>query len=58
MPKGAGYNSAKAGLNHFARMVAFEEASKGIRVNVVSPGCTRVEMFMSLSGMDPNSKKE
>ncbi len=58
MPKGAGYNASKAGLNHFARMVAYEEASKGIRVNVVSPGCIRVEAFMAMAGKNPNSEKE
>ena len=43
MPKGAAYNASKAALNHFAKMVAYEEAPNGIRVNVVSPGCVQVD---------------
>ena len=34
----ASYCASKAALDHFARCVALEEAEKGIRVNVVSPG--------------------
>eukprot|EP00095_Tigriopus_kingsejongensis_P009759 maker-scaffold422_size175911-snap-gene-0.31 protein:Tk09759 transcript:maker-scaffold422_size175911-snap-gene-0.31-mRNA-1 annotation:"PREDICTED: 3-oxoacyl-" len=32
------YCASKAGLDHFARNVASEEAARGIRVNVLSPG--------------------
>lgn len=35
----ADYGSAKAGLNHFAKHLAREEADAGVRVNTVSPGC-------------------
>ncbi len=58
MPKGTGYNVSKAALNHFARMVAYEEASKGIRVNVISPGSIRVEALMAMTGKDSTSEKE
>ncbi len=34
----AAYSASKAALVHFAKCVAIEEASKGIRVNTISPG--------------------
>jgi len=37
-PRGAVYNSAKVGLAEFVRTLAVEEASKGIRANMVCPG--------------------
>ena len=39
------YKAAKAGLNHFAKNTAFEEASKGIRINVISPGAVATEIL-------------
>jgi 3-oxoacyl-[acyl-carrier protein] reductase len=39
------YTAAKGGLNSFARSLAKEYASRGIRVNVVSPGPTDTDMF-------------
>ncbi|HLV79232.1 MAG TPA: SDR family oxidoreductase, partial [Chthonomonadaceae bacterium] len=32
------YGTAKAALNHFARMLAQDVGPRGVRVNVVSPG--------------------
>jgi len=36
----APYGTAKAGLNHFAAMLAQDVGPRGVRVNVVSPGFT------------------
>ncbi len=35
---GTAYCASKAALNHFSRCVALEEASKGVRINTLSPG--------------------
>ena len=51
------YSASKAGLNHFAKCVAREEASKGIRVNVVSPGAVMTEMLASGFGQEPTEEK-
>jgi NAD(P)-dependent dehydrogenase (short-subunit alcohol dehydrogenase family) len=40
------YAASKAGLEQFAKTVALEEASKGIRVNTVNPGFTRTEILL------------
>lgn len=37
------YGTAKAGLNHFARMLAQDVGPRGIRVNVVSPGAIQTD---------------
>ena len=39
------YCTVKAGLDQFAKVVALEEAEKGIRCNVVSPGATHTDIF-------------
>ncbi|CAH0595537.1 unnamed protein product [Chrysodeixis includens] len=39
------YKTSKAALNHFTRCVAFELAPHGVRVNSVSPGPTRTNIF-------------
>lgn len=33
-------NCYQAALDHFSRLIAYELAPKGVRVNVVSPGIT------------------
>jgi 3-oxoacyl-[acyl-carrier protein] reductase len=43
-PNGAPYNMAKAALEALARTIAQEEASNGIRANVVAPGLVDTEM--------------
>ncbi len=58
MPMGAAYNSVKAALDHYARQVALEEAPKGIRVNVVSPGCIMVEYQMAMYGKVMSKEEE
>jgi 3-oxoacyl-[acyl-carrier protein] reductase len=40
----ANYSAAKAGLEGFTRAMAYELASKGIRVNAVAPGIIESEM--------------
>ena len=50
------YAASKAGLDHFARCVALEEASKGIRVNVVSPGLIVQESMVAISGNQVNEE--
>ncbi len=57
MTKTAAYGASKAALNHFAKMVAFEEASRGVRVNVVSPGCVMVDRHMAMFGQNENSEE-
>jgi NAD(P)-dependent dehydrogenase (short-subunit alcohol dehydrogenase family) len=37
-PRNSGYSAAKAGVINFSRALAMEWASKGVRVNVISPG--------------------
>ena len=41
---GAPYHVAKAGVNAFAKVLAKEVASAGVRVNVIAPGLVRSEM--------------
>ena len=45
VPQGqAAYNSSKAAVKHLTKSLAVEWASKGIRVNSISPGYIRTEM--------------
>ncbi|GBP85336.1 3-oxoacyl-[acyl-carrier-protein] reductase FabG [Eumeta japonica] len=43
MAMSSNYAASKAGLDHFSRSIAAEVASKGIRVNIVSPGPVKTE---------------
>lgn len=45
-PGVAPYAATKAGLNQLARVAAYELASEGIRVNVLSPGITATPLSM------------
>jgi 3-oxoacyl-[acyl-carrier protein] reductase len=45
----ANYSAAKAGLEGFTRAMAYELASKSIRVNAVAPGIIETEMIRDLS---------
>ncbi|CAH1646394.1 unnamed protein product [Spodoptera littoralis] len=44
------YGMAKAALDHFTRLVSLELASKGVRVNAVSPGMTVSSFVKRLTG--------
>ncbi|XP_075974334.1 3-oxoacyl-[acyl-carrier-protein] reductase FabG-like [Anticarsia gemmatalis] len=44
------YSLSKAALDHFSRLIAFELAPKGVRVNVVSPGITVSTFVQRLTG--------
>lgn len=39
------YSSAKAALNAYSKSLAHEVGSKGIRVNIVSPGVVRTQLM-------------
>ena len=41
------YSTMKAGVTHFAKCLALEEAENGIRVNIVSPGNIRTPFYKS-----------
>ncbi|CAG0882013.1 unnamed protein product [Cyprideis torosa] len=44
----ANYSAAKAGIIGFSKAVAREDASKGITVNVITPGFIATEMVLSI----------
>ncbi|KAJ8721152.1 hypothetical protein PYW07_001927 [Mythimna separata] len=44
------YSLSKAALDHFSRLIAYELAPKGVRVNVVSPGITISTFVQRLTG--------
>ncbi|GBP85329.1 3-oxoacyl-[acyl-carrier-protein] reductase FabG [Eumeta japonica] len=46
------YCTSKAALDHFSRSVAAEVASKGVRVNIVSPGPVKTDMNQTVGVSD------
>ncbi len=55
---GQAYPTSKAALNHFARHVAVQEAPKGIRVNVISPGAIVTRMIGQALGLEKGNEEE
>ena len=55
--KGSAYCATKAGLDHFARCLALEEAASGIRVNTISPGLIMNHIHVKNVGMDPEKEE-
>lgn len=55
MAGAAGYCAAKAGMDHFSRAVALEEAARpnGARIVSLAPGVIDTEMQVRLRGADP-----
>ena len=52
------YTVSKAALTHFASCVAREEAPKGIRINVISPGAVITDMLTKgFLGLEPNEER-
>ncbi|KAJ6118967.1 hypothetical protein N7471_013587 [Penicillium samsonianum] len=50
------YVSTKAALNQMTRIMAKELATQGIRVNAISPGATRTELFNKTNSVDTIQK--
>jgi len=57
MPRMSSHAVAKAGLDHFVRHLAREEAHNGIRVNMVAPGTILTEELVTMLDKDPNTVK-
>lgn len=55
VPGQTNYTASKAGLEGFARSYAREYASRGIRINLVSPGATDTDM---MAGVSDDMKKQ
>ena len=51
---GAAYGLSKAALNHFTRILACEWASRGIRVNAVTPWMTMTPMLEEAVKKNPS----
>ncbi len=54
VPRHAVYSASKGGINSFSKALAFELASDRVRVNVVSPGLVRSEIYLP-DGMDESA---
>ncbi|QJC37539.1 SDR family oxidoreductase [Enterobacteriaceae endosymbiont of Donacia thalassina] len=53
----ANYAASKAGIIGFSKSLAKEVASKGITVNVISPGYIKTDMILNLKKIDFNNIK-
>ena len=47
VPRHTVYSASKGGINAFSKALAYELASDGVRVNVVSPGLVRSEIYLT-----------
>lgn len=56
VPGGSCYFGSKAAVEQFCRVLAKEVASRGITVNVVSPGFTETQML--LANMEPEVRRD
>lgn len=56
--EGAGpYDAAKHGVVGFSKAAAVELASRGVRINIVSPGLCRTEMWQAVIDAAPSEKE-
>jgi NAD(P)-dependent dehydrogenase (short-subunit alcohol dehydrogenase family) len=52
-PGRVAYNASRHGVDALTKTAALEYASKGVRVNAVSPGSVRTDIFYRSTGGDP-----